>query len=45
MAMPEILLMLAGVVCVTLGVIRIAACRAARHTSQLLRHGWRDWWL
>lgn len=43
--MAEFLLAGAGVVLLTLGILRVAACRYARHTKDLIEQGWKDLWL
>lgn len=42
---PEPFLLIAGVLGVTFGVLRIAFCRVARQTRDLMQRGHKDGWL
>ena len=45
MTMPEILLAIGGALLVTIGGLRVAFCRYAKHTKHLIEQGWKDRWL
>lgn len=42
--MTEFLAAALGVLALTFAVMRVAACRYARHTQELIRRGFRDIW-
>ena len=43
--MAELFLAAIGVLMVTFAVMRVAACRYARHTRDLIERGFKDKWL
>lgn len=45
MTAPETILLLAGLLIFTFGLLRVAFCRVAKHTAHLIERGWRDLWL